>query len=625
MIELRTDKNESIDIEATISIEENNPSFSSDIIPGSFSMPFTLKATKKNSRIFGHPENLNLAKKAKLRYSGITLIVEGLPLRRGELIFRSISKDKYQVNFQAQMSLLGSVFSGVNIRELGHQDINLVDLTTVGDGVYNTSWKGKKVLEFNQEYYHNIPNPFKVKINDKDFESDQSITTEYMRVADVCDQINAENMGVFAIGGDNPTYFRIEQETPGIDAKLDVYFYDYTGWTINQTRNWIKAYHDQLKPVLNASASNAYPAQNFVFPFINNAGLYSEKTKNFTGFINGYYDNQYSFNDWIADRYTGEEPTINWATFCPMFYLSYVFDMIEAKTGIKITGDFVKDPDIKKLIIYNNRTLCKFEKPYNDFEYNLYDYRIKPGNHLPSMTINEFLIELKKMFCLGFDYDDTNRTLKIHRLKNMILKKDYVDFTGKLNPEYDMELSEPTGVTFAYKFESKDEYYSQKSDKSPLNELVIGDGETKKETAWSTLYHVDGGNKYAITLHPGGNEASDFSPRLLFYYGLQPGVTQTVLACFDDTNSEGTVLNKYTLAWSGQKGLYNVWWKEYDYFEQNTELVKRTVYLSIVDLLQFNWSLKIRLEGVNYFVKKLSYSVSRKGLQAVKFELYKEV
>lgn len=108
------------------------------------------------------------------------------------------------------------------------------------------------------------------------------------------------------------------------------------------------------------------------------------------------------------------------------------------------------------------------------------------------------------------------------------------------------------------------------------------------------------------------------SMRIMFYRGFQKSdtvseVTYPMLG-ITPYDAQGSVIGAYALQWDGEYGIYERFWKKPHQMLQNKKRVVRRLNLSISDLINFRFYHKIRIENQNYFITRLRYSISNRGL-----------
>ena len=82
-------------------------------------------------------------------------------------------------------------------------------------------------------------------------------------------------------------------------------------------------------------------------------------------------------------------------------------------------------------------------------------------------------------------------------------------------------------------------------------------------------------------------------------------------------NIRGEQVGDYSLLWDGEFGIYNKFWKRPYEMLKNKKEVVRSLNLTIRDLNNFRFYHKIRIENQNYFITKLRYTVTAKGLSPI--------
>ena len=106
--------------------------------------------------------------------------------------------------------------------------------------------------------------------------------------------------------------------------------------------------------------------------------------------------------------------------------------------------------------------------------------------------------------------------------------------------------------------------------------------------------------------------------RTMFYRGMQPydvGITgEYPMAGVTRYNIRGEEVGDYSLLWDREDGIYNQWWKlPYEMLASKKE-VTRVLNFSIRDLVNFRFYNKYRIENQNYFITKLRFTLTARGL-----------
>jgi hypothetical protein len=125
----------------------------------------------------------------------------------------------------------------------------------------------------------------------------------------------------------------------------------------------------------------------------------------------------------------------------------------------------------------------------------------------------------------------------------------------------------------------------------------------------------------------------DYSLRFLFYRGFQPsGVTLGSgtlpfvypFASYDTVNHNGGTCGNYSLRWDGEKGLYNVWHRQWIDFMNNARQVEADVHLTPGMLQTLRFQDPIRDGNQEYILAKLSIEFDASGIGACIATMYQK-
>lgn len=117
---------------------------------------------------------------------------------------------------------------------------------------------------------------------------------------------------------------------------------------------------------------------------------------------------------------------------------------------------------------------------------------------------------------------------------------------------------------------------------------------------------------------------NDTALRVAFYRGYNTGtIGPEPFASPDVYNQAGTtVIGAQSLRWDGQYGLYETRWKNWLAFKSNTKMVSRTLRLHANDVMEVDFSKKYRISNREYLIGKINVSVSTRGVKPAKVEMY---
>lgn len=105
-------------------------------------------------------------------------------------------------------------------------------------------------------------------------------------------------------------------------------------------------------------------------------------------------------------------------------------------------------------------------------------------------------------------------------------------------------------------------------------------------------------------------QTSEVEMRLMFYRGTYPGVSggEYPLGAgirYLEFGKNAPQPFQYSLRWDGQNGIYKKFWQPWHDMLRFGKHVSMTLMLPITELVSFSFEEKIRVRGMDYFVKKL--------------------
>jgi hypothetical protein len=339
-----------------------------------------------------------------------------------------------------------------------------------------------------------------------------------------------------------------------------------------------------------------------LFP-VSNVGFWGDKNSLFEGYVN-YYNVGGTFATYSD---------LNVVT--PFPYLVYILRKTFHVFGYEVEGAFLEDALINKLVIYNNYALNSTSIAFN--------------NHVPDMTVGEFIIAIKNMFGLGFVFNPTGKKVKIISYNEVLANQSYKDFTRKADPLYQIDPNESNGFKLVQEMDSLDE--ALKSESDSWITYKIGNGADEKTTKVSTTLcqQVDDSiyparswtvpvvnQKGTSSLHELGT--NKFTFRLLFYNGMQPDSASNLYPQGAHT------ISGRSLRWSGTNGLYNIDFKDWLDFLAETKPVSWNIRFNIVDLLTNQMEEKKMIDYNKFLLSKITTQISQKdGMKPSKTETFK--
>lgn len=384
--------------------------------------------------------------------------------------------------------------------------------------------------------------------------------------------------------------------------------YDFTTWLID--------HHELLRVSLDdiAESGEIYPDRTVCFPTIWNPGHYEDLNPEFKGWINHYYINQYFLNitsgqAWSSNKYT----------LVPYIFAMQVIEQIFTDAGITIIGELATDERLCRIIIENNYSIGKeFFDPNDDIEYISFSEIVHIPNHLPEMTVGEYLTGWRKRFNIFFHFDPLLRTIEFLFRDDVLTNPIRKDWNAKpFKPHPLFESIAPKGVTLSSPLDSSDSengvhYTPYDTTLLQTASHVIGDGELDISSSFGTvdvarkfvIPHADpipftdpisAKRKVPVKYQAGSGEEfggrfNSFSPRFLIYKGLQED-ENTEDYCYatndhlDSNDLPDDIL--VSLVWSKAYEFNFVYWLT---FLVNSSVMRITLSLEIKDLMNLDFA-----------------------------------
>ncbi len=366
----------------------------------------------------------------------------------------------------------------------------------------------------------------------------------------------------------------------------------------------------------------------------------------------------------------------------PMIYLSYLLKKIEALVGWRFEGDILNDPDFKKITLINSNAIdWAFFNPYRILmvlpvvlprpiaSFNLL-------NHIPDMTIGEFLAALKNRFGLSYDIEKREKVVRFKNL-NTVAASGYKDMTAQAGPavtktilqqkkiyslkttegrgaisltgyvdmgavNLGIELPAPTEARYlhVYLIRTENNYFvcerNEATDVWQWNLLAYNTGDyvpanaTEEITTAALVPGLERVDDTYLDLCPRWDElgwwpgrTDEISPPLVmtFYYGLRVNKFNKIcpFASPHIYDSTGLQVGNWSLSFLGRKtdntevGLYEVNWKPFIDKLNTLETIDLLLYLTRNEFMQLKFSDVISVVGVRMYMAKIKYQLPYNG------------
>jgi hypothetical protein len=365
----------------------------------------------------------------------------------------------------------------------------------------------------------------------------------------------------------------------------------------------------------------------------------------------------------------------------PFPYLKYLLEKIFSFIGWTLKGDILDDADFKKLTVDNARAIdwCVYNPNRTARESAI--PRGRPSivfnvqDHVPDVTISEFLLALRTRFGWWYDVDRKSKTVTIKELKK-VAATGSKNFTSKASPLipktiladkkiYALKTTNGSAISlsglkyqgerlrlsdlpaasesidlYTYLIISENNYYiCQANDNNEnwswqLYNPNLGNVEpvgytdeivTSALTAGMEFYNAD------LDLAPRIDSPGYWAGRtedgqsnsilLLFYYGVRTTKTGKPypFASHHIYDSNSVKVGSWSLAFQAKKdddtdiGLYEINWKPFLDKLTTTEQLAVTLYLSRAEYLNLKFSDELNIDGVRMYISKRKRRVPYDG------------
>jgi hypothetical protein len=360
----------------------------------------------------------------------------------------------------------------------------------------------------------------------------------------------------------------------------------------------------------------------------------------------------------------------------PFAYVKYVLKQAVAYCGWRIEGDILDDVDFCKATMINSLAInwgyLKFLVDavimFGSIKFNLAD-------HMPDVSIPEFLIALKNRFGWWYDFDRKNKVIKIKPLIN-VAQNTIKDFSKYANPVVIKKVNNEkkiyalqsggaegisfTGVNLQADVETKADLPTAVEALASQVHLVIDENnyyicEIDETENWVWVLFSDGAGSYkpadateaintaallpGVVAHnsyldfipqwdefgywPGQGETVDYSAAIVlaFYFGkINNKSSQPVpFASHHIYDSNGNQVAQWSLAFKGKKldgtevGQYDRNFKKFLDTLNATEEFEVVLNLPLVHYLSLSFSDIININNVRMYVKVVKASIPYKG------------
>lgn len=317
-------------------------------------------------------------------------------------------------------------------------------------------------------------------------------------------------------------------------------------------------------PTYNTTIANTYQDGGFVFPLIDNTEFYTNAPETFTGFV----------NDYVSGAYTT-------GTKVPMFFVWNILNRIAEMVGFLFEHNI---PETNSWILYNTQSLDGKSA-------------ITIQDHLPDISVAQFILQFAKMTNSAISIDVPNRILKFKTRKSILNAETTLDWSAKSSPIKGKTPIRVSGIELVQTLDSDDStakiteniFKNYQRAGVPTDELG---NLASYQLLFSSLLMKNG---LPFTRQAGvtdGQADKKFAPRLLKWNGVQAGVPLATSEPFD---------------FNSVNGIFNTYYQEDEKFQMNTFRTPNVnLYLNETDLTEWTPDKKVHINGVNYIFEEIN-------------------
>lgn len=306
---------------------------------------------------------------------------------------------------------------------------------------------------------------------------------------------------------------------------------------------------------------------------------------------------------------------------------------------------------------------------------NVFSKTIEYSNHVPDVSVRDFLIALRKFPGLTIDYDPGANNVDLN-FNQDIFTAATDDLSEKAAKNYNTDTNDGSGYTLGFDFQNDSLLDDNFPDLSQMNKVgefntyadlpealgvnsyavvlntnkiyrvvydgpdlvwelfsdnyydrVIGDGRNEIRTDFSPMFMIIGNMTRGHGIipnieHRGSTPAfttgiNDFPLKLAIWHGMQPGFGGDYpLASSLNRDFNGDVIGNLTLRHDDETyGLYVTFWKKWINFLLNTDTNVREISLNITEIFGKLFSRKKSIRHVESIFKKVTVEITREEIK----------
>lgn len=217
--------------------------------------------------------------------------------------------------------------------------------------------------------------------------------------------------------------------------------------------------------------NNVDETNRIAFPTVYNRNLYDGINSLHDGVVNRYDEQGRLYFSNV--KYLTYNESFRWENcLVPYLYLTDIVKTIFKFLNIQVSGEFFDHDLVKRMLVYNNRTLdfvsvrvngAPSRRTTSNISYggdnpdqesywyeNTHDLVIKLANHAPDYSVVEFLKGMKNFFGLKYDFNILQNRVEIRFVRSKIRSREVLDLTKQAERVFILGHGKKKGFAFSY-------------------------------------------------------------------------------------------------------------------------------------------------------------------------------
>jgi len=580
--------------ETTISLELNNPLLREDnLSPGSLSFPFDLPVSE-NADVIGHVDMVEAKGGTEIDSQ---LFFDDLPFKKGKLKTKSIKGDRASANYTFGLNALADDFKTKKIRDL----LNIPQIISTVSGY-------QPIRIFIKP---NGSSPYKVKVNKENFEQ-----TTLAFLATAINNRLTQN-GAFAVhyptGAASPLGYvtapYIILTAYSTDPIALLSFDSEDSWIVEvDMTDYKQSFTNYLANFFVSGADN----NNWNFPLVFNDDILGTKkapTLDIPGtLVNAAVNSTVVHNDPNYGLVTGTGlKTQNINSLQPFLKVVFVLNKIAEYFNFEWGGTWITEADTTAMLLDNTAMLDVYQPLVGKENYLMWRMNFNLNELVPDISVVAFLKGLQSRYNLCIYVNEVSGKVMIEKLEPVAVAKPYIDLTNIAGPIQEILSEQTDGFTLTA---AKKEY-----DREHLrDQKIIDGGEKEVAIMMGALQRNATYQNYTgpVVAQKAGDK---FDLRVFYYRGIVSNGTFT----YAQANINATQYNEQL---DGVDGIYEKFWKYWLLYKGKRKIVSLPMRFEFRDLNRLNFAQKIRVDNVQYLIKKIKVTLTMKGIKESLVELY---